>query len=113
MKAAAGGGDDRTFDDYKDCKNDANIMAQLKTDQGEEVIFSCAVAKYNRWGMKQERTLLLTNHSLYNIKKDNIQRKIGILSIKAITKSTKGGNFEFVVHIKNEYDYRFESDYRD
>ena len=52
MKAAAGGGDDRTFDDYKDCKNDANIMAQLKTDQGEEVIFSCAVAKYNRWGMK-------------------------------------------------------------
>ena len=30
----------------------------------------------------------------------------------AITKSTKAGNPEFVVHIKNEYDYRYESDFR-
>ena len=103
----------RTFDDFKDCKNDANIVAQLKTEDGEEVVFSCSVIKYNRWGMKQERTLLLTNHSLYNIKKDNIQRKIGVVSIKALTKSSKKDNLEFVVHIKNEYDYRFESDYRE
>lgn len=27
--------------------------------------------------------------------------------------STKPGNPEFVVHIKSEYDYRYESDYRD
>ena len=27
--------------------------------------------------------------------------------------STKAGNPEFVVHIKSEYDYRYESDYRD
>jgi len=63
--------------------------------------------------MKQERTLLLSNQSLYNIKKDAIQRKIGIASVKSLTKSTKKDNLEFVVHIKNEYDYRFESDYRD
>ena len=63
--------------------------------------------------MRQERTLLLTNHSLYNIKKDAIQRKIGIMSVKSLTKSTKKENTEFVVHIKNEYDYRYESDYRD
>ena len=43
--------------------------------------------------------------SLYNIKKDQVQRKINIDSIKAITKSTKAGNPEFVVHVKNEYDY--------
>ena len=55
----------------------------------------------------------MTNHSLYNIKKDNIQRKIGVVSIKALTKSSKKDNLEFVVHIKNEYDYRFESDYRE
>ena len=62
--------------------------------------------------MKQDRTLLLTNLNLYNIKKDQVQRKINIGSIKAITKSTKAGNPEFVVHIKNEYDYRYESDFR-
>lgn len=63
--------------------------------------------------MKQDRTLLLTNLSLYNIKKDSVQRKINVSSIKAITMSTKPGNPEFVVHIKSEYDYRYESDYRD
>ena len=59
--------------------------------------------------MKQDRILLLTNLNLYNIKKDSVQRKINIGSIKAITKSTKAGNPEFVVHIKNEYDYRYET----
>lgn len=41
-----------------------------------------------------------------------MQRRIAIASIKAVTKSTLANNPEFVVHVKNEYDYRFESDYR-
>ena len=41
-----------------------------------------------------------------------MQRRIGVESIKSITKSTKGQSNEFVVHVKNEYDYRFESEYR-
>ena len=32
--------------------------------------------------------------------------------MKFLTQSTKDGNKEFVVHVKNEYDYRFESDHR-
>jgi hypothetical protein len=35
------------------------------------------------------------------------QRKIPINKIKAATKSTVEGNFEFIVHVKQEYDYRF------
>ena len=62
--------------------------------------------------MKQDRTLLLTNQNLYNVKKDQIKRKIDINSIKAVTLSTKKDHSEFVVHIKSEYDYRYESDYR-
>lgn len=49
---------------------------------------------------------------MYNIKKDSIQRRIGVDAIKSITKSTKGKSNEFVVHVKSEYDYRFESEYR-
>lgn len=33
-------------------------------------------------------------------------------SIKAVTKSVKPGNQQFIVHIKSEYDYMFESEFR-
>jgi len=33
--------------------------------------------------------------------------------MKALSKSTEAGNFEFVVHVKNEYDYRFICEQRD
>ena len=35
------------------------------------------------------------------------QRKIPIIKIKAATKTTVEGTFEFIVHVKQEYDYRF------
>ena len=60
----------KTFEDYQACKENPKIMAQLDEVMGEKVIFSCQVVKFNRFGMNQERTLLLTNQNLYNIKKD-------------------------------------------
>jgi len=35
----------------------------------ESLVYSTKVIKYNRFGMKQERNLLLTTHRLANIKK--------------------------------------------
>ena len=96
----------KTFVDECGCAQNPNIMAQL--DSAEQVVFSCVVLKFNRWGMKQERCLLLTNMALYNLKKDSIQRKIGINLMKGITKSLKKDVKEFLVHVKDEYDYRFE-----
>ena len=51
------------------CGRMADLTAQLDNDKGEKIKFSCTLAKKNRFGMKQERTLLLTNHKLYNVKK--------------------------------------------
>lgn len=62
--------------------------------------------------MKQERTLLLTNACLYNIKKDQMQRRISVQSIKALTKSTNASNMQFIVHVRSEYDYIYESEDR-
>jgi hypothetical protein len=62
--------------------------------------------------MKQDRTFMLTNQYLYNIKKTEVQRKIALKSIKSVTKSSIQNNLQFIVHIKNEYDYMFESDFR-
>ena len=99
------------FQDYMGCAKNQAVLANLETDSGEKVIFSCVVVKFNRWGMKQDRTLLLTNHCLYNIKKDQVQRRISVGAVKAVSKSTKEQK-EFIVHVKSEYDYRFESDFR-
>ena len=62
------------------------LLDQL--DPGEKVIFSCIVIKINKWNLNQDRTLLLTDQNLYNVKKDTIKRKIKISSIKALTMST-------------------------
>jgi hypothetical protein len=60
---------DQQFTDRLQCKNNTDILAHLDTKGGEQVVYSCVVVKINRFGMKQERTLLLTNKALYNLKK--------------------------------------------
>jgi hypothetical protein len=64
--------------------------------------------------MKQERTLLLTNIKLYNVKKHEMQRAIAIENIKALTKSMDPKRAtSFIVHVASEYDYVFDSEQRD
>lgn len=102
----------RKFPDYIGCGQNPEILNQMDTNEGEYVVFSCIVKKYNRFNMKQDRTLLLTNSNLYNLKGSQVQRRINISSIKAATKSLKADNSQFIVHVKSEYDYQFESDFR-
>ena len=105
MESYGRGADDieNRFTDYIGVNNIPNLLAQL--DHGEKVIFSCIVIKVNKWGLNQDRTLLLTNRNLYNVKKETVKRKIQINNIKALTLSSVQGHNEFVVHIKSEYDY--------
>jgi len=46
--------------DHLNFKFDDEIMSQLDTQ--EHIVFSCKVIKINRFGMKQERNLLLTTN---------------------------------------------------
>ena len=55
---------------------------------------------------------MLTNKALYNLKDSSFQRKILVQNFKALTRSSKDGCLEFCVHVKAEYDYRFEADDR-
>ena len=83
-------------------------------DSNEQVVFSCSLFKKNRFGMKQERTLLLTNLKLYNVKKNEMQRTIELSKIKGLTKSSDPKRAtSFIVHVSMEYDYQFDSDHRD
>ncbi|CAD8139920.1 unnamed protein product [Paramecium pentaurelia] len=91
---------------------------QNQFEEGEKVILSSNIIKVNQNNKKQERIFLLTNRFVYNIKSDSkilqffgksikIQRKIRIQLISAISVSNIGT--EFVLHIPQEYDYRFQS----
>ena len=77
------------FKDHMNCLSNYVIKESLDIDKGEYVVFSCLVVKINRWFMKQDRTLLLTNNFLYNIKKDEVQRRISLSDMKAMSRSTK------------------------
>lgn len=96
-------------------KNDPAIMSQLGPSGKparcspclESLVYSTKVLKFNRFGMKQERNLILTTHLLANIKRKEFQRKIRINTIRALSRSTIANDFDFIVHVKDEYDYRF------
>jgi hypothetical protein len=65
--------------DYLSFKMDSGIMNLLSPNGkippyntflvSEQIVFSTKVLKYNRFGMRQERNLLLTTHYLCNVKK--------------------------------------------
>jgi len=55
----------------------------------------------------------LTTEKLCNVKKNEFQRVIKIANVRGVTKSTTKDNWEFVVHVRDEYDYRFICQVRD
>jgi hypothetical protein len=81
----------------------------------EEILLSAKLVKINHVNKKQERILLLTNKSLYNILPNDtflglfsrIKRRISYTNVIAMTVSRFGS--EFVVHVDKEHDYRFSS----
>lgn len=102
----------KSFPDHIKFKGNADICKML--DDNEDIVFSCKLQKRNKWGFNQERQMMLTTKRLYNIADcSKMQRKILVSSVSAISRSTVDGNLEFVVHVKDEYDYQFESADRD
>ena len=85
-----------------------------KLFEGEDIVFSCHVYKKNRFGMKQKRNFMLTNCRLLNLEGTKIKRSIEISKLKGLTKNVKNGNLdEFLVHVKDEYDYEIISEDRE
>lgn len=73
---------------------------------------SCPIFKFNDYKKKQERSLVITNQAIYNVKGTEVKRRIDIQKVKAISFSKIGT--EFILHIPTEYDYRYaSSDLRD
>ena len=84
-----------------------NFANKSNLVNNEKVFFSCLVTKYNDLGYRQERSLVLTSHAFYNLKKTKVRRRIAYDTLDALTVSTMSS--EFVLHVKNSYDYRLLS----
>lgn len=68
------------------------------------------MTKINRKDREQKRVMLITDKAVYNLLPDSYstcKRRIGHESIVGITASTVSE--EFVLHVPDEYDYRFKS----
>ena len=86
----------------------ANDKAILKTTNNEKLLFSDNIIKINRYNMSQERTFLITEAAVYNLKKKSLKRKIELKNIRGITISNLTD--EFVIHgLEIEYDYHYVS----
>ena len=55
-----------TVKDYLNFANESDIKKIVK---GETILFTDKIIKINRYGMSQERNILITNWGIYNLKK--------------------------------------------
>ncbi|EAR84156.1 Serine/Threonine kinase domain protein (macronuclear) [Tetrahymena thermophila SB210] len=94
----------KEFDELKLSK-EKSIIKHLSAD--EQIVASFNVFKYNEYLNRQERTLMITNKCVYNLKNHSIKRVIPFPKIEAITVAYFGS--EFVIHVPSEYDYRYYS----
>ena len=91
--------------DLLNINGDNEILKFLKS---EKVYYSDVITKINHYGLSQERSIILTDTALYNMKKKEMKRRIPYKEILGISFSNISN--EFVVHGNNsQYDYHYNS----
>ena len=91
--------------DLLNIKEDNMILGVLKD---EKVYYSNVITKINHYGLSQERSIILTDVALYNMKKKELKRRIPYKEILGITFSNITN--EFVIHGNStQYDYHYNS----
>ena len=91
--------------DLLNINEDNQILSLLKN---EKVYYSDVITKINKYSLSQERSIILTNVALYNMKKKELKRRIPYKEILGISYSNISN--EFVIHENREkYDYHYNS----
>ena len=79
----------------------------------EQPLFSDQLTKLNRRGKAQQRVLLVTDRALYNFEVGQYKkckRRIVLKRVEGVTVSDDGD--DFVIHVKDEYDYHYRTSRR-
>ena len=64
------------------------------------IMFSGKVQKWNKYTIKQDRSLIITNLNVYNFKRKKLRRVVEIEKLAGLTKLLRPDNQEFVIHVK-------------
>lgn len=101
--------------DYLNIQEDSDVLKIVGSD--EPILFSERVNKINQYSFSQRRVILITMLRLYNFRersgKRKLKRAIPIAAIGGISKALAKKSTEFVIHVPEQYDYRYQSDKRD
>ncbi len=54
-------------------------------ENGENILLSTLIYKFNDEGKRQSRSLLITTFNIYNLSKTSIKRKISVKKVAAVT----------------------------
>lgn len=74
----------------------------------DQIIFSMKMIKINRKGKGQNRVLLVTSRHILNLMPDNYAKCNRCMEIRQLHHlTTSAAGKEFVVHLTDDYDYRF------
>ena len=84
------------------------LIVHVESKEGV-IMFSGKVQKWNKYTIKQERSLVITNLNIYNFKRKKLRRTVSIGNLAGLTKLLKSDSQEFVIHVKQDNDYRLES----
>ena len=108
--------------DVLDIASNEIIKKAINLDITEKILYSNYIQKINEKGKIQNRIFLITSKAIYNIVPEDpsilksklnvffkiMKRAIPLDKIEAITVSSYYLSYEFVIHEKNNYDYRFD-----
>ena len=62
--------------DHLGFKSNPTILKSL--GKNEEILLTCGVQKYNKFGIYQSRNFVLTNERVCNYKNDSLKREIKV-----------------------------------
>lgn len=79
--------------------------------EGEVFLLSCPVIRYNKYGWRNTRLLVLTQETLIIIKQKNskakeVRLRLAYLNLKGLTISLNAGSEELVIHVEMHADIR-------
>ena len=104
-------------------KFEENILAAPYVNN-DIVLFSNEIYKINRYWTQQRRILCITSKYVLSLKRDRdrldnkgnpdltglwLKRIIKVSNLGGVTKSLHEKSFEFIIHVPNEYDYRYSA----
>jgi hypothetical protein len=98
----------------------SNLRSLLS--KNEKIIFSATLTKINKNQKFQDRNMIISSTTFYNIRSEGmlasvtslfnssymIKRKFDLKLIKAVVYAKLGN--EFTIHVPTEFDYRFTSE---